>query len=82
MKDLLELVPDSVYICTRSRDNSEPKGLFANCKMNNFFGQDVLLSGGKRTTNSTKSKVKSKKQLEPLQKKIFRRKKLSLERPE
>ena len=82
MKDLLELVPDSVYICTRSRDNSEPKGLFANCKMNNFFGQDVLISGGKGTTNSTKSKVKSKKQLEPLQKKIFRRKKLSLERPE
>ena len=65
LKDLLELVPDSVYICTRSSDNSEPKGLFANCKMNNFFGQDVLLSG-KGPTNSRKTKVRSKKKPEPL----------------
>jgi len=51
------MVPDSVFICTKSKDEKAPKGLFANFKMNQFFGCDVLQSA----TAVKKSPWKKKK---------------------
>ena len=42
LEGLLNLVPDSVFICTKRKDEKEPKGIFANFKMNKFFGCNVL----------------------------------------
>ena len=42
---MLDLVPDSVFICSKSKgDEKAPQGLFANFRMNQFFGCDVLQS--------------------------------------
>ena len=40
--NLLDIVPDSVFICTKSTDSMGPRGLFANKQMNKFFGRDIL----------------------------------------
>ena len=45
---LLDAVPDSVYICTKKSDQSEPNGLFANSGMNHFFSCNVLNFTGKK----------------------------------
>ena len=34
---ILDIVPDCVYICTQDR-----KGLYANQKINEFFGRDLI----------------------------------------
>jgi len=34
MSDLLDLVPDSVFICTKTKGDKQPKSMFANIKMN------------------------------------------------
>ena len=36
---LFDLVPDSVFICTKNNTEAEPKGLFANHKINQFPSQ-------------------------------------------
>ena len=40
--NVLDIVPDGVLICTKSK-NSKIEGLFANFRMNSFFGRNVLL---------------------------------------
>ena len=42
LMNLLDIVPDSVFICTKSIDSMLPRGLFANQQMNKFFGRDII----------------------------------------
>ena len=35
-------MPDSVYICTKGGIDRAPRGLYANLKMNQFFGRSVV----------------------------------------
>mmetsp|Transcript_39793 Transcript_39793/g.52096 ORF Transcript_39793/g.52096 Transcript_39793/m.52096 type:complete len:91 (+) Transcript_39793:140-412(+) len=42
LADLLDAVPDSVLICSRGSVDSVPKGVYANRRMNKFFGRDVV----------------------------------------
>ena len=42
MADLLDLVPDNVFICTKTSGDKRPKSVFANLKMNQFFGCNLL----------------------------------------
>ena len=64
MSDLLDLVPDSVFICTKTRtseeDKSESSGLFANFKMNQFFGCNVLKSQQKAIEDERVKKEKGR----------------------
>ena len=47
MVSLLDLVPDSVFICAKTADEQDPEGLYANFKMNQFFGRDDISKGNK-----------------------------------
>lgn len=38
----MNAVPDSVYICSRAKESVASKSLYANSKMNNFFGCDII----------------------------------------
>ena len=40
--NIMDLVPDSVFICSKSKDDTGPVGLYANFKMNQFFGRNVI----------------------------------------
>ena len=40
---ILDIVPDSVYIST-----PENEGLYANLKMNEFFGRDIIALNSKK----------------------------------
>ena len=42
-------MPDSVFICSKPKDGAgKPQGLYANRKMNNFFGQDIVNSNSRK----------------------------------
>ena len=45
LKGLLDAVPDSVYICSKATEERRPRSLFANQKLNTFFGSDVVKAG-------------------------------------
>ena len=47
---MLDAVPDCVLICSKSKDGSKAQNLYANMKMNNFFGCDII----KASTTKTK----------------------------
>ena len=44
LNDLLDAVPDSVFICSKSKDTKmiEHKAMYSNLKMSNFFGRDPV----------------------------------------
>ena len=42
MVSVLNLVPDSVFICAKTADEQDPEGLYANFKMKKFFGRNVI----------------------------------------
>lgn len=41
-RDLLDAVPDSVYICSKAEEDRGIRSLYANSKLNSFFKTDVL----------------------------------------
>ena len=43
LTELLDAVPDCVYICTKPGEENVPRGLYANLKMDQFFGRSVLV---------------------------------------
>ena len=66
MKDLLDLVPDSVLISSKIKVDEEEnsptlKGLFANFKMNQFFGGNLISidkkSGKKHKKTTSKDQI-------------------------
>lgn len=77
---MLDAVPDSVFICTKNTQNNEakPQALYANLKMNAFFGCDVVNTDVKRRGKKGKRKAKSQEEraglprVVPLKTKIFR----------
>ena len=77
---ILDLVPDSVFICTKMNDKSDfedPESLFANHKMNLFFGRRVIKSVKRRSKRVKKKYSKDEEDqdgethLNPLKRKIF-----------
>ena len=42
LADLLDAVPDNVFICSKAPGDTQVRGVYANFKMNNFFGRDVI----------------------------------------
>jgi len=42
LSELLDKVPDSVFICTRGSEATAPKPVYANLNMTKFFGRDIL----------------------------------------
>ena len=77
-------MPDSVIICKKGKDSSNPKAIYANTKSNTFFGCKVVKRDS--TEGNTKDGQKPKRQVknpyirdkqakkffnEPLKEKIF-----------
>ncbi len=44
LTNLLDALPDSVLVCTKSTEETRAKPVFSNVKLNEFFGCDVLNS--------------------------------------
>lgn len=42
LANLLDTVPDNVFICTKGSESSESQRIYANLKMNTFFGGDIV----------------------------------------
>ena len=82
----MDAVPDSVFICDNNTDNSN-SAIYANRKMNAFFGRDVVSTNKEvSSTNKKKSWLKSVKidgaipnaiENDPLKMRIFTRKNVS-----
>ena len=45
MSNLLDNVPDSVFICTTPTEQCAPRGVYANRQLNQFFGDNVMRFG-------------------------------------
>ena len=80
MADLLDAVPDSVFICTKAWGESKAiRSVYANFKMNNFFGRDVIHTSKNRPKKSGMKQAKVDKytlpapaiENDPLRKRIF-----------
>lgn len=81
MADLLDAVPDSVLICTQPTTESKAiQSVYANFKMNSFFGRDVICTKKRNKLSSAKSKDKhrsrkddkrKRKERNPLRQRIF-----------
>jgi len=42
LKDVLDLVPESVFVCTKGCEQHPSRPVFANSKTNKFFGADIM----------------------------------------
>ena len=60
MLDLLDSVPDKVLICKEPQEGLNPKCIYSNRKMNEFFGRD-LVKAEKQNVKTAKNKIKSLK---------------------
>ena len=58
MLDLLDSVPDKVLICKEPQEGLNPKCIYSNRKMNDFFGRD-LVQAQKQTVKKKSNKIKS-----------------------
>ena len=75
---MLNIVPDSVYICAKARHfegkdyhNVHP-GYFANVKMKSFFGRDIIEKRSKKKILKL-GESKGKNLVNPLKRKVFTR---------
>ena len=75
MIELLDAVSDCVYICSKPAKDSQPEGLYANLKMDQFFGRSVL-TRKQRLSGPNRSKLHHKN---PLTKRIFASAQLALD---
>ena len=82
---LFDLLPDSLFICTKSKDKSDPKVVFANSRLNQFFGVDVLSKkqmkkapklGTRRQPKSILANSSEQLPKNPLKHKIFSKRRL------
>lgn len=83
LANLLDSVPGSVFICTKSKESQTPHSVYANLNMNTFFGCDIVnyRSSSKRNKPSKLQARKNKKmslkatggpnKVNPLKKPIF-----------
>ena len=61
LTNLFHAVPDSVLLCTKGTDSKGAKSIFANLKMNTFFGSDVVNFKNARIQKSRMKSVTKKK---------------------
>ena len=65
---LLDAVPDSVYICTKGGIDKAPKGIYANFKMNQFFGRRVVTDSKEQKKEAKSLQVKLNEWRKPVTK--------------
>lgn len=78
LSSLLDIVPDSVFICSKPKKNKQVTPVFSNKKMNDFFGKSIFSrktsSTGRMQLKSVKVDSKTKQlsaENDPLKMKIF-----------
>ncbi len=69
LSDLIDAVPDSVLICKKGDKESNMKALYANLKMNSFFGCGI--TDTKTIRNNSNGRYKRGVKGEPLKRKVF-----------
>ncbi len=68
LNNLLDGLPDSVLVCTKSTEERKARPLYGNVKLNSFFGCDVVNSHNKSKLHKKDRKVKKQS---PLERNIF-----------
>ena len=63
-----------MFICSKTSGDQVPKGVYANLKMNQFFGRDVLSVDGKDTMSKPQGPMKVPiRKSNPTMKRIFQK---------
>ena len=77
---ILDAVPDSVYICSKAKEDAMPVGLYANNKMNSFFGCDIVNPSEKKRVRGIGGLLRMGQEWNvnrPLTRKIFQTRQIS-----
>ena len=56
--NLLDVVPDSVYICSNADRETQSQPIYANSNMNRFFGRDLIARDDSKAKRLKKRKAK------------------------